>query len=121
MSKRNGATNGAAPDTIELNGLDRVLLLEVLPGSGSLLTIRVLHDFRQALGLTDAEMAAHGITPNQPTPYAVLEQVPPKPIEIGAVRRDLIVAGLRALDKAQQVGMHHLSLFEKFPIGAADE
>jgi hypothetical protein len=118
MSKRNGATNGHTPEaaTVDLNGLERVLLLQVLPAEASLLTIRILHDFRQVLALSDDELAVLGVKDETPITYDALAAITAKPIEIGAVRRDLIVAGLRVLDKAQKVGMQHLSLFEKFPV-----
>lgn len=114
MSRRNGKS--AEPTTVELNGLERLLLGRVLPGEGTLITVRVVREFCQVLEFTSDEIAANGIPINGNVTFAQLEAVPAKPITVGPIERELIVAGLEALDKAEKVTAQHVSLYEKFGV-----
>lgn len=104
-------------EVFELNGLERVLLLQVLPAEGNLFTIKVVHELRQALALTSEEIAGMGKDgASDVVPYEVLEGIAPVPFPITAVQRRIIGTALTALDKAQKIGDRHIPLYVKFPI-----
>lgn len=110
------ATLRANSTTVDLNGLERILLLSLLPQEGSLLSMRVLQELRTTLALTQDEIAALGKGPDDPVRYDELERVPVKSIRIGPVDQELIVTALQHCDKSGKVRLEHLPLYERFGV-----
>ncbi len=99
-----------------LNGQERLVLLNsVLPPEGTLLTMKLMHDLRDALGLSEAELATLNVKgPSQQIGWEALKDLPDKEVEIGTVLKSEIVTSLNKLDAEKKVTPQHLSLFEKF-------
>lgn len=94
--------------------LERLLLLNLLPAQGSILTLRVVQQLKTDLSFSEEEIArlslkelGANITWNQ----AVEE---PKCVEVGDKGKEIIASALRALDEAEQLQPQHLSLWERF-------
>ena len=107
---------------MELTVTERVLLLNVLPTTGSLVTMRIRQTLLTDLGFSESEIkennivehktddGAEGNTTWENTGYV-------KEIELGANAHVLVVETLNAMDKAKTLTEHHLSLCDKFAIG----
>lgn len=126
MTKQNGtgtleripetAIESQTLTTVDLNGLERILIRGVLPSEGSLMTVKVLRELHNILELGQDEIADYNIPTSGIVSYADLERIPARPIAIGPVDRELIVAGLKRLDKEKKVTVQHVSLFETFGV-----
>lgn len=99
-----------------LNGIERLVLLNsVLPPEGSLLTMKLMHDLREALGLSEADLKLlHVEGPNQQIGWEALKTLPDKEVEVGTVLKGEVVTALNAISTKNKVTDQHLSLFEKF-------
>lgn len=95
---------------------DRLVLLSILPKDGNLVTMRVVRTLNERLGFTEEEIAKHNIKEHE-NGNVTWDEGEPKPIEIGAKAREIIVNALNELDTQKKVEPKHLPLFDKFDIG----
>lgn len=94
---------------------ERVLLLDdILPARGDVLTMRVVHDLRMALSFSEEELAAAKFSRDGEVLSFDKSGVPDKDIEIGAAAHGVIVEALKKADADKRVTADHLPLFEKF-------
>ena len=101
---------------MELTILERLTLLQLLPGEGSLTTIRIVRKLRESLSMTEEEIVEHEVV-QSPSGQVAWQNDRARPIEFGATAREIAVTALEALDTAGKVEDRHLSLFDKFGIG----
>jgi hypothetical protein len=108
---------------MKLNILERLMLLNVLPPEGDLRTMRIVHDLRMALALSQQEMTDWGVE-NQVDeagkPTGVIwddAKVQDAEIDVAGEKTALIVEALKKLDSEKKLTAQHLSLCEKFPFG----
>ena len=101
---------------------ERLVLLSILPPEGGLRTMRVIHDLRMILALTDKEVKEWEITDQigpDGRPVGVKwndEKVQEVDMDVEGVRTEIIVQALRKLDTDKKLSLQHLTLCEKFPI-----
>lgn len=106
---------------MNLGVLDRLLLLNILPKEGNLVTLRVTRDLSRDLGFTEEELKDLNFVtnPNGGISWdtgAAAKIV--KEIEIGDTMLSIVVKELKKLDKEEKLSMEILDLYEKFiPIG----
>jgi len=101
---------------MELTIYERLLLLNVLPPTGDLTTIRIVRKLRETLSLTEEEHVEHHIE-TTPDGNVKWDNDVPKPFELGAKAHDIAVKALEKLDSEGAITEQHLSLFDKFGIG----
>ena len=102
---------------MELTVKERILLADILPGSGDISTIRISNDLRNSLGFTEEEHETYGFHSPEDNPNAILWNMEPpqeRDIEMGKKAKELIVSALKKLDEEGGVTVDHISLFDKF-------
>lgn len=110
---------------MQLGVFDRLILLNVLPTEGDILSIRTVHQLRQALAFTDAELQVLDLHFGRNRP----DDHPPEDaekifwnhaadvaadVEIGPRAHTLIAEALKRLSDQRKLGEQHLSLYERF-------
>jgi len=101
---------------MELTIFERLTLLNALPESGDLTTIRIVRKLREALSLNEAEYKEHKVA-TLPDGRVKWEGDHEYTIELGAKAREIAVKALEKLDKDGKVEDRHITLFDKFAIG----
>ena len=97
---------------MELTVGDRIILLSILPERGTFLTMKVVHELRQALHFGEAELVEFGITiAGERCEWKADRAVE---VPIGPVARGIIVDALKAIDAAEAITDREYSLYERF-------
>ena len=108
---------------MELSVHERLILLSVIqlgaPQTGSLITMRIVHNLNMSLGFLETEIAEKNLVIHEDG-RATWNEGAPIDVEIGPVARDIIQKGLAIAlpewDKAEALTLAHFSLFEKFGV-----
>lgn len=98
---------------MKLSVPDRLVLLNVLPKENDVITMRILRDLNQRLSFTEEELAKLQFvaTPEKTEWQNTVGEVE---ILIGPKAHSLIIEAFEALDKAKQVRVEFLPVYEKF-------
>ena len=102
---------------MKLNVLDRLILLNILPKEGDIITLRILRDLTGRLSFSEEELALLQFKvsrgPQEKTEWKqdVVDDVE---ILLGPKAENLIVESFEKLDKAKQMRMEFLPVYEKF-------
>ena len=102
---------------MELTVKERILLADILPGSGDISTIRISNDLRNDLSFSEEEHDIYGFRSPEENPNAIfwdMDAPQEKDIEIGKKASKLIEDALKKLDENGGVTVDHISLFDKF-------
>lgn len=91
----------------------RLLLLDLLPAQGDLLTIRIVHDLREALSFDETEHLLLNFR-EEGSGFAWDDKVPPKPIDIGPKAADIIRQAIAERDRQRKLHEEHLILVDLF-------
>ena len=108
---------------MKLNLAERLTLLDMLPKEESLVMMKIMHNLRMDLSLSEGEMDETGLrmipVPGNPEigQWVWDNEGIPKDVNIGYKARGAIVALLEALDTNGKIEERHLSLCEKFGVG----
>ncbi len=98
---------------MELGVGDRIVLLSILPSAGDLLTVRIVHDLKQALSFSEEEHESLQIkVEGDKITWGGDDEV--KEIPIGPRAHVLVGDTLKELDKEKAITEDHLGLWEKF-------
>lgn len=99
---------------MELTVKERFLLLMLLPAEGNISTIRIVHNLRQALALTDEEYSKFGVEKNgdeirwrQDVPQVAAVEISPRAFVI-------IQDALKDLNAKSKITEELIPLWEKF-------
>jgi len=102
------------PLTIEVNPMERLVIMSLLPTEGSYITLKVLNDLRAEIGFDDEELVALDF---QPTPEGGLTanwtDVDVKSITFGEVTEKILYDALADLDEQETLLPDHYTLYEK--------
>jgi hypothetical protein len=102
---------------MELNVTDRLILLNVLPKEGDVVTLRILRDLQDALGFREEELDILKFKQEGSTAYwdqeaaKTLEKVD---IKFGKQTRKLVRDAFDVLDKQKKLTLQMLPTYEKF-------
>jgi hypothetical protein len=117
---------------VELDVLERMTLMSILPKEGTFLNLKLLRVIREELSFTeeenkalqfrqivqgDQQMVGWNTTTVDPETSEQRLACPPKEFVFGEVVEGLIVKALTDLDKAEKITADHYSLYEKFMEG----
>jgi len=92
---------------------ERLALQSILPGEGDILTIRIVHDLRMALGLSEEEIKACGVHSEEGNRVGWEKELE-KEIDVGPQATALIVTTLQDLNKQKKLNEGYLPIYEKF-------
>ena len=102
---------------MQLGIRERLILLNTLPSEGSIVTLRLLREFREDLSLSETEIKDLEFK-QEGSSYVwddeLEAQLGPKDIEFGNVIRLSVLGAFESLDAAGTMQDYHLDLFDKF-------
>jgi hypothetical protein len=96
----------------ELSVFDRVVLLSILPEKGNFLTMKVVHQLRDALHFNEEEIAEFGL--KHEGTQVTWETSRSVPVEIGPVAHKIVAEALKVLDTEEAITDREFSLYERF-------
>jgi len=92
---------------------ERLATLALLPPEGSLVTMKIIHDLRQALAFSEEELAVLQFQQNNDQ-LTWQNGVGLKEVEVGPQAVKVVRDLLKKLDEDEKIREAHLSLVEKF-------
>lgn len=92
---------------------ERLTTLNLLPQEGTLITMKVVHDLRQALAFSEEDLKALDFK-QEDERLMWNNSVGPKEIKVGVKAAGVVHDALEKLDKDSKLRESHLSLVEKF-------
>ena len=105
-------------ETMLLSNTERLQLLGILPNEGSIATLRIVRELREALSFGEEETAESGLkveeTGEAGTYNFSWERELTKDVPVGEVARKVIVDAFTQLDRQQKVPADLLPLYERF-------
>ena len=99
---------------MELSVFDRVMLLNILPESGDILTLRIVRKLREELSFTEAELAEFELTHNDGYVQWNKEKVRSKNVEFGAKAKKMVRDALTEKSKNKQLTEQYVEIFDRF-------
>ena len=99
---------------MELNVLERLLVLNLLPKEGTFTNLKLLRVARENLSFTEEENKVLKFKQENDQIVWINDAVDAKEIELGEVVKELIVKELKKLDKEEKLKDEFLSLYSKF-------
>lgn len=111
------STNGRiGTDAVELNILERITLQRILPVEGDYITAKTVRDLRDAIGLSEAEIAESGITVVGDNQYSIpkLAASIMKVIPMGEIARYIVKKQLQELSTQKKLALDCVPLYERF-------
>jgi hypothetical protein len=99
---------------MELSLFERLVILSILPGEGSYVTLRILQNLKLALSFTEEEIREWGIVSDKETNQTRWQQNGMADIPIGEKATDIIVEALSKLNKDKKLNEQMLGIYEKF-------
>ena len=102
--------------TVTLSVPERIALLSILPKEGNIVTLKILRDLGNELGLTEGEVKqgeielGNGMLRWNPEAIAEMD----KDVSMGEAATKVVVEALTALSDQNKMGMVHLALYERF-------
>ena len=102
---------------MELNILERITILQILPQEGNFITLNIVQKLREALSPTEKEFKDFEIVDKDGQISWNAKGREEIEIEIGEKAADIIVTALKKLDEEDKLTAHHLSIYNKFVNG----
>ena len=101
---------------MELNVLERITVLGILPAEGSFATLKIVRDLKGALSFSEDELKDLELKEITETGQITWKQEvdKPKEVEIGEKATDIIVEALEKLDKEKKLTEQYMTVYEKF-------
>ena len=100
---------------MELSVLERLLLLNVLPKEGDIISVRIIHKLRQDLSFSEDELALlnftktgdGGLTWNTDTPVV-------RTVQIGPKAQTLIADALVVFNNQKKLTIDYIDIYDRF-------
>ena len=102
---------------MELNVAERLVLLNILPAEGDLITLRVVRKMREDLSFSEGEIAALELKQEGTLYHWKREADVPREIALGPKAREIVRERLETLNKDKKLTEQHLTLCDKFEVG----
>lgn len=93
---------------------ERVTLLGILPEQGNFITLKIVRKLRESLAFDEEELTRLSIQQTDGVITWDASADVGKEITIGEKATDLIVDGLKKLDREEKLSSQHFNLYEKF-------
>ncbi len=101
---------------MELTVGERLLLLDILPVQGSMVTLRIVRELREALSFDEAEHVTLNLREDGNIVRWDTAQAQDKEIPIGPKAMDLIRTRIKELSEDNALRLDHLPLCDKFEV-----
>jgi hypothetical protein len=102
---------------VVLSILERLLILNLLPGENDIITLRLVRKLKEQLGFTDEELLAINMRNeqdgNRTTTKWDNDKAVDKEFELSEKAVDIIRDALKNLDKIKKLTENHISLYTK--------
>lgn len=105
---------------MELNVLDRLLVLGLLPAEGDITTLRIVRKLREDLSFSEQEHEALHLTQEEGRITWEQQGATVKDVPLGPKATACIVKALSALSEQGKATAQHLDLFDKFIPGEGE-
>ena len=92
---------------------ERFCMLNLLPPKGNLITMKIVHDLRQALAFSEEDLKALNFR-QEGEQLRWDNGVGPKEVKVGQKAKSIVYDELEKLDKDEKLNTSHLLLCEKF-------
>lgn len=104
---------------MKLSVTERLMLLDILPTEGNIVTLKVVQQARERLGFTDEEISRYKFAESPGADgrmFVRWDQKPDQDVEIplGETITAMIAERLRKLNADSKLTANHVSLYEKF-------
>lgn len=99
---------------MNLNVLDRMLLLEFLPREGDIASLRILETLRLSIGFSEDEFKEFNLKTSEETGLTTWENDKEVDVPIGEKATDIIVDTLKKLDREKKLPNTAIELYDKF-------
>lgn len=98
---------------MKLTIAERLIVMDVLPTTGDITTVKIIRDLRHALEFSEEELSKHNIRVAEDN-RILWDSEGDKEVEIGSRATSIIVETLEALNKEKKLTENHISVYEKF-------
>lgn len=98
----------------ELNVMERLTLLGLMPKEGSFVTLKLSREFVANIGFTEEEIKGFEINESDGKVQWNTKGQQGKEFEFGAKSTELISGVLKKLDSEKKLSPQHYTLYEKF-------
>lgn len=102
---------------MELTIKERIVLLNILPKEGNVITLKLVRKFREALSFSETEIKEGKIKIGDGQINWDDSVLKSKDVKVEDTIKSLIVKSLRDLDQKEKLTEEHISLYEKFVEG----
>lgn len=99
---------------MELTITDRLVLLQVLPKEGDIITIKIIKDLIDSLSFSEKELKDYSITIQDNAVNWDEKKAQNKKVEIGPKALSVIVSELEKLNSEKKLTIEHLPVYDKF-------
>ena len=99
---------------MKLNVSERLSLLQVLPAEGNFLTLKIMKDLTEIVGLNEEAFKEFGIKEVGGQVSWNNKGTEEREIKIGEKATDIIVESLKKLDQQNKLKQNYFTLYEKF-------
>lgn len=99
---------------MELDIMERVMLLNILPMQGNIVTLKLVDELRQTLSFDEADIEAATIMQDDETGRVTWEENTVKEFNLGKKTTEIIVKTLEKMNTDETLTPQHMSLCEKF-------
>jgi len=100
---------------MKLTILERILLLQILPTEGDLITLKVIRDLQNVLGFSEADYKKYKIEQeNGQITWNIEEGRKEVELKVGEKAQDIIKESFQKLDKEKKLEAKHINLYERF-------
>jgi len=100
---------------MELNILERLMLMSILPAKGNITTVKIVRELKLAIGFSEEELEEHQIVfSGERVDWNPESNEYVKDISIGPRATSIIVEELERRDKAKELDADLISLYDKF-------
>ena len=98
---------------MRLTILERLLLLNVLPVEGNIMTIRIVHDLRKDLGLTEEELKKYNVR-EQDSQMVWDDEKYTLDVPVGEKALDIIAEAISKREREGRLTEQFIPLYERF-------
>jgi len=99
---------------MKLNMLERLKILQMLPETGTFITLNIIQKFKESLAPTEKELKDFEMVEKDGNITWNKKGTEEIEIVIGEKATDVVVEALEKLDKEEKLTPQHISIYEKF-------
>ena len=99
---------------MKLNMLERLKVLQMLPETGTFITLNIIQKLKDSLAPTEKELKDFEVVEKDGNISWNKKGTEEVDIEIGEKATDVVVEALKKLDSEEKLTPQHISIYEKF-------